>query len=48
MMWVYLLSPIERLFTVGFYDPTGRWHPDSDWGTREEAADRVRWLNGGN
>jgi len=46
--WVYIQS--ERgehpLWTVGFYDPTGRWMPESDWGSREEAADRVHYLNG--
>jgi hypothetical protein len=35
------------LWTVGFHDPAGTWHPDSDHGTREDAAKRVRWLNGG-
>ena len=45
-MYVYIQS--ERyLWTVGFYEPTGEWHPDSDHGTREEAAQRVILLNGG-
>lgn len=34
------------LFTVGCDDANGNWHPDSDHGTREEAAKRVRYLNG--
>lgn len=34
------------LFTVGFYDPSGRWVPESDYGTRHEAAARVSYLNG--
>ena len=34
------------VFTVGFYDPSGRWRPESDYGTREEAANRVAFLNG--
>lgn len=25
----------------------GRWQPDSDWSTRNDAADRVHYLNGG-
>lgn len=34
------------LWTVGTGE--GRdWHPDSDHGSREEAADRVHYLNGG-
>lgn len=45
-MWVYLESE-DGLFTVGFFDPDGEWHPETDWGTREEAAERVRYLNGG-
>lgn len=36
----------DECFTVGFYDPSGEWQPDSDWPTREEAAKRVAWLNG--
>lgn len=36
------------LYTVGFYDPSGKWHPESDHGTRAEAASRVHYLNGGN
>ncbi len=35
-------------YTVGFYTPEGRWESESDHETKEEAADRVHWLNGGN
>ncbi len=48
-MWVYKRTndPGEEwLFTAGFYDPDGKWHTDSDHDTREEAADRVAYLNG--
>ncbi|MCL1994945.1 MAG: hypothetical protein FWG63_01915 [Defluviitaleaceae bacterium] len=44
-MWVYIRTE-PNLYTVGFYSPTGKWHTDSDWGTKEETAERVRWLNG--
>lgn len=44
--WVYIRTE-PGLFTVGFYDPTGKWHPDSDYNDREEAAARVNYLNGG-
>lgn len=44
--WVYLRSE-PGLFTVGFYDPTGRWHADSDHDMREGAAARVAYLNSG-
>lgn len=36
----------DDLFTVGFYDPEGKWHPEKDCATAEEAAERVAWLNG--
>jgi hypothetical protein len=45
-MWVYIQSE-TNLWTVGFYDPEGKWHPDSDWPTREQARIRVILLNGG-
>ncbi|MFM0009719.1 hypothetical protein PQQ86_29545 [Paraburkholderia sediminicola] len=34
-------------YTVGFFDPSGRWRLESaDHGSPEEAARRVAWLNG--
>ncbi len=45
-MYVYIRSE-PSLWTVGFYDPQGKWVPESDWPTKEEAAARVHWLNGG-
>lgn len=49
-MWVYQQTQFGAypLFTVGFYDPNGVWHTDSDHATADEAAERVHWLNGGN
>ena len=48
----YLYTQSEpNLWTVGTGDPRsgigGNWEPDSDHGTREEAAARVAYLNGG-
>jgi hypothetical protein len=43
---MYLRSE-PTLWTVGFYKPDGTWEPESDHGSAEEAAARVRWLNGG-
>jgi hypothetical protein len=44
----YVYCEIELgLWTVGFYDPAGEWHPESDHASSEEAAKRVHWLNGG-
>ncbi len=37
----------SKLWTVGFYDPTGRFHTDSDHDDKELAAGRVNFLNGG-
>jgi len=45
-MYVYIQSE-PGLWTVGFYDPSGQWIPESDHTSREEAAERVRYLNGG-
>lgn len=36
----------ENFYVVGFFDPNGKWHPEQDCNTREEAAERVAWLNG--
>jgi hypothetical protein len=46
-MYVYIQSE-PGLWTVGFYDPSGRWHSDSDHDEREKAARRVAFLNGAN
>lgn len=35
------------LYTVGFYDPDGKWHPESDYNDKDQAAERVHYLNGG-
>lgn len=45
--YVYVNSE-PGLWTVGFYEPDGRWIAESDHDKREKAADRVHWLNGGN
>lgn len=44
-MYVYINSE-PGLYTVGFYDPSGKWHSESDWSNSEQAADRVAYLNG--
>lgn len=45
-MYVYIRSE-PRLWTVGYYDPSGKFEPESDHDTPEKAAKRVRYLNGG-
>ena len=44
-MYVYIKSE-SQLYTVGFYDPSGKWIPESDHDHSEDAAKRVAWLNG--
>lgn len=46
MNYVYVQTE-SSLWTVGFYDPNGKWHSDSDHNNREAAAARVAYLNGG-
>jgi hypothetical protein len=46
-MYIYIQSKLD-LWTVGFYSPTGKWVAESDHNSPEAAAERVRYLNGGN
>jgi len=48
-MYVYIQSELGEypLWTVGFYDPSGKWHPESDHNKKDDAANRVHFLNGG-
>jgi hypothetical protein len=45
-MYVYIQSE-PGLWTVGFYERGGTWIPESDHDSKEKAAERVHWLNGG-
>lgn len=44
-MYVYIRTE-KHLWTVGHYDPRGKFIPESDHETKEQAADRVAYLNG--
>lgn len=46
LMYVYIKSE-PYLWTVGFYTPDGEWIAESDYDCRDDAAERVHWLNGG-
>lgn len=46
MGWVFLDSE-EDLWTVGFYDPDGLFHPTYDFADKDGAADCCNYLNGG-
>lgn len=43
--WIYIQTE-PRLYTVGFYDPDGKFKSDSDHNDREKAAKRCSFLNG--
>lgn len=45
MMYVYKNSE-PGLWTVGFYDPNGKWNAESDHSDPNKAAERCAWLNG--
>jgi hypothetical protein len=45
--FVYKRTDGGNLFTVGHYDPDGRWEPESDHVSAVDAAARVHFLNGG-
>jgi hypothetical protein len=44
-MYVYIRSE-PGLWTVGFYRPDGTWESESDHTDKQQAAERVAWLNG--
>lgn len=44
--YVYLKSE-PGLWTVGHYDPNGKWQSESDHSSTDAAAARVSYLNGG-
>lgn len=47
-MWYYKQTETNpTLYTVGCDDLNGDWHPDEDFNNRNEARDRVNYLNGG-
>lgn len=44
-MYVYKQTE-PGLYTVGYYEPSGKWYPESDHSSAQEAADKVHYLNG--
>jgi hypothetical protein len=44
-MYIYRKTETQ-LWTVGFYDPSGKWNPESDHDNKTDAAERTAWLNG--
>lgn len=46
MNYVYIKTE-PGLWTVGFYDPDGKWQPESDHHSIKEAQEHASWLNGG-
>ncbi|GAI69606.1 unnamed protein product [marine sediment metagenome] len=47
MAYVYIRTE-PGVWTVGFYEPHGEWVAESDHSSKEDAAARVHYLNGGN
>lgn len=45
-MYIYRRTSGE-IFTVGYFSPSGRFCHETDCLSREEAASRVNYLNGG-
>ena len=48
VMWVYRRTTDGSRWRVGYWNPKGEWFEDSIYEDRDEAAQRVHWLNGGN
>ena len=47
MIYVYIQTERNTdLWTVGFYNPDGKFYPESDHHVKEEAAKRTAWING--
>lgn len=46
IMWVY--RQVSGNYHVGFYTPDGSWTLDGVYDSKEEAVERVHYLNGGN
>lgn len=38
---------VANMWTVGFYDPEGKWVPETDHSSFKTAAERCSYLNGG-
>lgn len=55
VMWVYRKRDKQEggnqfkcdFWEVGYWTPSGGWERDSEHMSRESAAERVHWLNGG-
>jgi hypothetical protein len=45
---MYVYRSAGETWQVGFYTPHGDWVSDSEYPLRDDAAQRVHWLNGGN
>lgn len=46
-VWVFMKIEQGR-YEVGFFGPGGQWHPeDGVYPTKDSAAERVNYLNGG-
>lgn len=46
-MHVYRLNREDRLWTVGYFEPDGKWHPLRDYDNERAAMRLTNYLNGG-
>lgn len=46
-MYIYEFQSGAGCYTVGYYQPQGKWKAESDHNTAHAAAKRVHYLNGG-
>lgn len=47
MLYVTRYAKEDRLWTVGYYGPDGKWNAESDHETEDGAAERIHYLMGG-
>jgi len=45
--FVYQYDYRNSWWSVGFYDPSGKWVTESEHDNKDDAAAHVHWLNGG-
>lgn len=46
MKWIFI-EYVPRTWVVGFYKPDGKLEAVEDYNDKEQAAERVHYLNGG-
>lgn len=47
-MHTLIYEPLDKLWTVGYYKPDGKWYAIEDYTAQTAAEAHVNYLNGGN